>query len=115
MLGFLHKRSLGLCHSLVKELLPLATDRGIVGDFHNKAMYTYSGEVSHHRRLYDRSIFKYVHMYNRLPQVVVDTSTVKEFQAKLTHIAKLRASRNQETWRQAYQEQGDLVAMLYGQ
>ena len=115
MLGFLHKRSLRQCHPLIVEMLPLAAERGLQGAFHDKALYAYSEQVSSHRRLYDRSLFMYIHMYNRLPQVLVDSQSVKDFQARLTNIVRVRASRNQETWRRSFQDQQDLIDMLCGQ
>ena len=114
LLGFLHKRTLRECHPLIIDLLPLAVDRGVSGDFHTKALYSYSGGVSNNRRLYERSLFRYIHMYNRLPQVLADAASVKELQSKLTHIAKVRAMRDEEDWRQVYQDQGHFIQTLYG-
>ena len=66
------------------------------------------------RRLFDRSLYAYILMYNRLPQALVDIPTVKDFQAKLTHLAKQRAMRDQEDWRSSFQHLSDLVRMFYG-
>ncbi len=103
MLGFLHKRMLGECHPQIIDLLPLAIGQGVTGVFHDKALYAYSDQVSYNRQLYDRSLYNYVHMYNRLPQVLIDAASAKEFQTKLTHIVKLEAMRGQENWRQAFE------------
>ena len=66
------------------------------------------------RTLFDRSLYAYVLMYNRLPQELVDIQTVKDFQTKLTHVAKQRAMRDQEDWRSSFQHLADLVRMFYG-
>jgi hypothetical protein len=53
-------------------------------------------------------------MYSRLPQALVDIPTVKDFQAKLSHLAKQKAMRDQEDWRSSFQHLSDLVRMFYG-
>ena len=67
LLGFLHKRVLGACHPALVQALPFAS--GLIANFHDKALHPFSGEVLYQRRrLYDRSLYSYIHMYNRLPR-----------------------------------------------
>ena len=113
-LGFLHKRCLGECHPLVCAALPFAADHGVIGNFHSKALYPFSDQVFYNRRLFDRSVYAYIHIYNRLPQVVVDASSVKEFRQKLPHLARLRAITDQGDWRSSFQDLGDLMRTLHG-
>ena len=83
--------------------------------FHNKALRPFTEQVHYcQRTLFDRSLYAYVLMYNRLPQELVDIQTVKDFQKKLTHLAKQRAMRDQEDWRSSFQHLPDLVRMFYG-
>ena len=58
MLGFLHKRTLGLCHPSLRDLLPVAV--GLDADYHSKALDPFSGEVIFQRRLYERSLYAYI-------------------------------------------------------
>ena len=112
MLGFLHKRTLGLCHSCLRDALPVAV--GLDADYHSKALDPFSGEVIFQRRLYERSLYAYILMYNRLPQATVDLPTVSAFQAQLTHMAKNRVTLDPENWRSSFQSLADVVRMLYG-
>ena len=45
--------------------------------------------------LYRRSIFGVTHIYNNLPQQLVDCKTVQNFQSLLTGMAKVRIERHQ--------------------
>ena len=63
--------------------------------------------------MYNRSLYPYVRIYNRLPQAIVDLATVKEVQSKLTHLARMRAMEGQDGWRNSFQDLQDLVDMLY--
>ena len=92
VLGLLHKRVLGQAHISFDQLLPWYTDgfpsgRGFG---HDKALYGHWAEVTHHRQLFNRSIFSMSDIYNNLPQFVVDCTSVKEFQSTLTARAKQR-------------------------
>ena len=112
MLGFLHKRTLDLCHPCLRDALPVAV--GLYADYHSKALDPFSGEVIFQRRLYERSLYAYILMYNRLPQATVDLPTVSTFQAQLTHLAKSRVTLDPENWRSSFQSLADVVRMLYG-
>ena len=104
MLGFLHKRALGLCHPPIIAALPAADDHIAAGAFHNKALHSFDDKAIYQRRLYDRSLFAFIHMYNRLPQFIVDAATVSNFQSTLTRAAKSRAAAGDEHWRDWFQD-----------
>ena len=113
LLGFIHKRILEQCHPLVCAGLPLESDAEF--RYHSKALHPFWEDVRGHKHLYERSLFEYILMYNRLPQSLIDSPSVKYFQARLTHLAKQRASRDDSNWRQAYENCGDVVDFFYGQ
>ena len=58
--------------------------------------------------MYDNSIYLYVLMYNRLSEDMVRLPSVKSFQAKLTHLAKEQAKRDEIYWRDYYANYGKL-------
>ena len=76
----------------LERLLPWYADRFVSGRGfgHNKALYGHWVETSHHRMLFNRSIFSMIDIYNNLPQFVVDSRTLHEFQRTLTERAKQR-------------------------
>ena len=111
MLGFIHKRVLRKCHPLICQACPFAPS--LDADYHSKALNPFTGGVSYQKRLHDRSIYAYILIYNRLPEVLVNLPSVSSFQAKLTHLAKERARLNQESWRRSFQDLTDLNAMFY--
>ena len=113
MLGFLHKRALMKCHPLVANALPLLSDYGIIGAFHDKALFSHSDRIQYHRRLWSRSIFHFIHIYNRLPQALVDIPSVSAFQRRLTQAAKRVASADSERWRQSFQDLVELDRWLH--
>ena len=118
LLGFLHKRVLGVCHPALFQALLFAS--GLLEDYpaayHDKALYPFSAEVLYQRRrLYDRSLYSYIHMYNRLPQAFIDLPTVSTFQSKLTHLTKERAKADSEHWRASFQDLSDVLKKLYDQ
>ena len=113
LLGFLHKRVLCLCHPALPQALPFAP--GLSTNYHDKALNPFSGEILYQRRrLYDRSLYAYILVYNRLPQAFVDLPTASAFQSKLTHLSKERAKRDSEHWCRSFQDLADVVQMLYG-
>jgi hypothetical protein len=111
MLGFLHKRVLKLCHPSICEAFPFA--QGLDATYHTKALDPFSDEVRYQRRMYERSVYVYILMYNRLPQAIVDLPSVSAFQSKLTHLAKEKARLNQEDWRCSFQDLTEIQAMFY--
>ena len=112
MFGFLHKRVLGICHPLLVEAFPFAV--GLDANYNSKALHPFTEEVNFHGRLFDRSLYAYILMYNRLPQAIVDLPPVATFQAKLTHLAKQRALVDEENWRRSFQSMADVADMFYG-
>jgi len=112
ILGFLHKRVLGHCHPLLCTSLPFA--EGLEANYHSKALDPQIDGVNYQHRLYARSLYGYILMYNRLPQCFVDAPSVKSFQAKLTQMAKHQAQLDQSSWRKAYQSMADIHNMFYG-
>ena len=82
-LGVIHRRVLGISPAPISALLPFderapayATRR--VAHSHDKQLVDRAAGLA--TELFKRSVFGYVGVYNRLPQAVVNTKTVKEFQ-----------------------------------
>ena len=111
LLGLLHKRVLGKCHPGLVHVLPFA--EGLDANYHNKALEPFADMQRYQARLYMRSLFAYILMYNRLPQAIVDMPSVKSFQSKLTALAKLRAQTDQEGWRSSFQNCEEICKMFY--
>ena len=103
--GFLHKRVLGICHPALCEALPFTGHA--LPRWRSKALESFSAEVKGHYVLYGRSLWKYILIYNLLPQGVADLKDVHTFQSKLTHMAKERAATNDPHWRDAFQSCSD--------
>ena len=111
LLGLLHKRVLGKCHPGLCHILPFV--QGLEADYHSKALHPFADNQDFPARLYRRSLFAYILIYNRLPEAVVDMPFVKSFQSKLTALAKYRAQTDQESWRRAFQDCDEIVVMFY--
>ena len=109
--GFLHKRTLGQCHPYLEIAFPLST---YPEGFHNRTLHSFVDEVVYHRRLYFRSIYGFIHIYNRLSQELVDSPSVSIFQTRLTYIAKVREQSSDVRWRQAFADCADVLANLHG-
>ena len=84
-IGILHKRVLGLCHSGVKQLLPMSAH---AGPWHSKQLDCRIAGVITQHNLYFRSLFGMAMVYNRLPEHIVNLPTVSAFQETLTQVAK---------------------------
>ena len=111
LLGLLHKRVLGKCHPGLCHILPFA--QGLDADYHSKTLHPFADKQDFQARLYRRSLFAYILVYNRLPQALVDMPSVKDFQSKLTALAKHRAQTDQESWRRSYQDCDEIAVMFY--
>ena len=112
MLGFLHKRVLEACHpAMVKDLSFEAVQ---AGRFHTSTLESHWSEVNSHTRLFNNSLYMYILMYNRLPQEIVDSTSVSCFQKKLITYAKDRAEQGNTNWRCAYKDCKDVVDYFYG-
>ena len=101
MLGFLHKIVLGECHPALRQALPFAPP-GLIARFHTNALDPQRGEVISHDRLYMRSIYAFILVYDSLPQTLADSPTIASFQARLTHLAKQKASTSEEMWKHCF-------------
>ena len=77
ILGFLHKRVLNECHPALAEfLLPMP---GHALRYHDRPLDSRWDDVRGHSRLYNRSLYMYILMYNRLPREIVETRSVCAF------------------------------------
>ena len=99
ILGFLHKRVLGLCHPEVSKLLPWS---GMPSTCHSKQIETHLDKVVCRHNLYFASLFGFVSIYNRLPARLVDINSVQEFQRSLTVAARCRCIHWNPNWPLAY-------------
>ena len=111
LLGMMHKRVLGHCHPLLRSAFPF--DDQVEARYHSKMLKSHFEEVRGNRRMYDNSIYLYVLMYNRLSEDMVRLPSVKAFQAKLTHLAKEQAKRDEAHWRDCYANCGEVVRMFH--
>ena len=109
MLGFLHKRVLGLAHEHFSELFPFAA--GVVSNYaerfpkHNKQLKSFSGNFEFREMLWRRSVFGLVQIYNKLPQSFIDSHSVHDFQVCLTEFARTRCTENLPDWIYTYDPQ----------
>ena len=85
MLGVLHKIVLGVAPTPFQTLF-----NGI--SYHNKQLQDDAGRNT--PVMLKRSLFGLVHVYNRLPQDVVDDENVQNFQRKLQCIIKSEIDKN---------------------
>ena len=69
---------------------------------HNKQLYNHLHEVQFQLALFFRSIFAMVHVYNLLPQYVVDARDVKDFQKHLTRIVRFHCSAGAYNWQNQF-------------
>ena len=102
ILGLLHKRVLGECHPAILDFLPFALPT--YAWRHPKQLDTQLDSCVSRQGLYWRSIFGLVHVYNRLPEHVVASPSVKVFQARLTEGAKKRCASGDPQWRKAFRD-----------
>jgi len=93
MLAVLHKRVLGIGHLGFARLFPFSDFMHPRG--HDKQLTFPHHHVVHFQQcLWHRSLFALVIVYNRLPQIVVDSKSIKDFQRALTDILRHRCSAN---------------------
>ena len=103
ILGFLHKRVLEQCHPGVIHLLPLTAPA-----WHNKQIESNLDKCILRHGMYWRSLWGYIHIYNRLPQAFIDLNTVSEFQSALTHLARCRCNRGDGLWRDSFHSESEI-------
>ena len=113
LLGFLHKRVLGECHPALCQALPFGPNP-IAARYHTKHLDSFSGLVVRHARLYERSLYAYIRVYNILPQTLADSPSVKSFQSRLTHLAKQRATNAHDDWRRCFHDCHEVSSMFDG-
>ena len=113
LLGFLHKRVLHQCHPMLLELLPSMPGDAPRYGWRTRQLEAEWKTVIAHRRLYERSLYAYILMYNRLPQVLVDVPTVSGFQRKLTRLCKETPDAGDSNWRLFCQDCGEVVKFFY--
>ena len=103
LLGVLQKRVIGKCHPIFEELLPFFHQRfGYARPGHNKQLYGHYVDIAFQRELLNRSVFGLTHIYNRLPQQVVDCKHVKSFQTELTKIARTLCENEANHWQSCF-------------
>ena len=94
ILGFIHKRVLTECHPSLLTLMPnMPTGVNLPRYLHGHCIESSMDQVTGRIQMYFRSLYNYIHIYNRLPQEIVAEKTVSAFQAKLTHLAKYSTAR----------------------
>ena len=111
LLGLLHKRVLGKCHPGLNHILPFA--QGLDANYHSKALHPFEEKQDFQARLYRHSLFAYILVYIRLSQGLVDLPSVKNFQSKLTVLAKFRSQTGEEGWRRSFQDCDEVAMMIY--
>ena len=100
MLGFLHKVNLPDAHSDILALFPRRASR--TGPGHNKQLWNIMNmhsECTFQPELARRSVFQLVHVYNSLPQSIVNCQSISDFQHELTVVARHKLSLHHENWR----------------
>ena len=110
MLDLIYKRVLGRCHPALKIAMPCAREQYAM---HSRSLETFSDSVHTSHRLYDSSLWTFVVIYNHLPEDIVSMQCIKEFQSKLTHIAKWRANMGDPHWRVSFQSPGDMMNFFH--
>ena len=86
--GLLHKRVLSESHPLLRELLPL--EEGHSDRFNAKSLGSNIEDVVCNKGVFERSLFMYVLMYNKLPDALVTCRLVKTFQHCLSQEVRRR-------------------------
>ena len=99
LLGLLHKRVLGLAHPAYDRLFPFHHE---YWNGHSKQIYSHTAECTFQWVMFNRSIFGLASIYNKLPQWLVDTDTIKDFQRTLTRIAKDRCQGGDDAWKLSF-------------
>jgi len=104
ILGLLQKRVLGKAHPVFQKLLPFYAD--VFGNLrpgdHDRQLYGHNLDIKFQCVLYSRSIFGMVHVYNHLPQNVVNEKTVSGFQKLLTLTARQICQEGIQDWKKCF-------------
>ena len=99
MLGFLHKCNLPGAHEHILELFPRSPHRP--RGHHDKqlgsVLTSFAGQIFQ-VEMWKRSVLYLVHVYNALPQRIVDAPSVCRFQTLLTEVARKLARQRRLGW-----------------
>ena len=63
-------------------------------------------------QLYFRSLFSKVIAYNRLPQRIVDSPSVKAFQSELTRVARHYCKGGSQIWQNAFRNEVEVWKVM---
>ena len=103
LLGFLHKRVLGLAHPSFNSLFPFAPARSSRYptriEQHNKQLDDHNHIAQFREMLWKKSIFGLILVYNKLPQQYIDITNITDFQSLLTDHAREQCSFKSPRWR----------------
>ena len=99
LLGFLHKRVLGVCHVAIQIFFPFAP---VTPPWHDKQLESYLQSCQYRHTLYSRSLLAMVHVYNRLPQEIVNINSVSGFQRCLTKMARHKCEAGSMHWQRMF-------------
>ena len=99
ILGFLHKRVLGIGPPALAQFLPFSP---LGSHWHNKQLDSHLDSCTTLHALHERSIFGMIHVYNRLHQSLIDILTVSEFKTELTSMARARCRRGDPEWKWSF-------------
>ena len=102
----------GLRHALHKLNLDDRSANSPVAR-HTKALERFLGVVRFNKKLYFRSLYGYIRVYNRLTQSLVDAPSVINFQSRLIKVARYRAETGETRWRQAFGDCSDVLIHLH--
>ena len=112
LLDFLHKHVICLYHPALPVDLPFAP--GHIIRHHDKTSKSHYDEVRSHAQLYNRSLYMYVLIYNRLPHELVMSPSVSSSQSQLTKLVKERANNGDPSWRTAFRDCKEVTDFFYG-
>ena len=90
-----HRRN----HPALCQALPFGPV-GIAAGYHPKPLEIFSGEIMCNDKMYERSLYAFTRIYNRLPQSLADMPSVSALQARLTHMAKEKVTQGHEDWQE---------------
>ena len=99
VLRFLHKRALGQCHVAIQRMFPFIAPHPM---WHDKQLDSQIEGCISRPTLFCRSLFGMVAVYNRLPQDIVESTSVKQFQSRLTQMAKQKCDRGCMSWQRIF-------------